>query len=287
MDRSGALVRTATAVCCASLGLAACGEDEPRPAAPPPSPQARLDLGVVGIAARVGSDNTLGSGFVIDGDRGLVVTAAHTVWGARSLKLSTALGVLHGRIVARAPCDDLAVLEVYPRIPGLAPLPAAPAGSPARGQLLRSLGRRLADIGPAAPALATIPARTTASAPSEGLLLPLPKGAMQLDSPLVPEVAGGPVIDAAGRLVGMAQTSAGPATTAASATIPWSLIKQRLAELKPGPRRVFVGWAEQYRCVGRQHAYARSLHPGYRASDARLNAPVAPSRLPGTEGLDG
>ena len=98
MDRSGALVRSATAVCCASLGLAACGEAEPRPAAPPPSPQARLDLGVVGIGARIGSDVSRASGFVIDGDRGLVVTSAHAVWGARSLKLATALGVLHGRI---------------------------------------------------------------------------------------------------------------------------------------------------------------------------------------------
>jgi S1-C subfamily serine protease len=287
MDRSGALVRIATAVCCASLGLTACGEAEPRPAALPPGPQARLDLGVVGVGARVGSDNVLGSGFVIDGDRGLVVTTAHTVWGARSLKLSTALGVLHGRIVARAPCDDLAVLEVHPRIPGLVPLPTAPAGSQTRGQLLRALGRRLADIRTATPALATIPVRTTAGAPSRGLALPLPKGAVQLDSPLVPEIAGGPVVDAAGRLVGMASTSVGPATTGPSANIPWPLIKQRLAQLKPGPRRVFVGWAEQYRCVGRQHAYARSLHTGYRASDARLNAPIAPSRLPGTEGLDG
>lgn len=287
MDRPGALVRSATAVCCASLALTGCGEADERPAAPPASQQARLDLGVVGIGARIGSDNALGSGFVIDGDRGLVVTAAHTVWGARSLKLSTALGVLHGRIVARAPCDDIAVLEVHPRIPGLASFPEAPAGSPARGQLLRSLGRRSADIGAIAPALTTIPVRTLGSAPSSGLLLPLPEGAVQLDSPLVPEVAGGPVIDEAGRLVGMAESATGPATTVPSATIPWSLIERRLAELQPGPRRVFVGWADQYRCAGRQHAYARSAHPGYRASDARLNAPVVPSRLPGTEGLDG
>lgn len=287
MDRSGALVRSATAVCCASLALTACGGTDERPAAPPTGHQARVDLGVVGVGARIGSDHALASGFVVDGDRGLVVTAAHTVWGARSLKLSTALGILHGRIVARAPCDDLAVLEVHPRIPGLAPLPEAPVGSPARGQLLRSLGRRSAYIGAVAPALATIPVRTTASAPSRGQLLPLSKSAVQLDSPLVPEVAGGPVIDEAGRLVGMAQSAADPAVAATSATIPWWFIKRRLAELKPGPRRVFVGWAEQYVCAGRQHEYARSVHPGYRPGDARLNAPVAPSRLPGTEGLDG
>ena len=164
MDRSGALVATAAA-CVRSLAGRCGGTTRPRP---PPAARRRGSTSAwSAIGARIGSDDSARLGFVIDGDRGLVVTAAHTVWGARSLKLSTALGVLHGRIVARAPCDDLAVLEVHPRIPGLAALPAAPAGSPARGQLLRSLGRRLADIGRPPRRSRGSPSRTTASAPSE------------------------------------------------------------------------------------------------------------------------
>jgi S1-C subfamily serine protease len=270
-------VRNAVALGCAVIAVHGCG-DAAKPAAP--SAGQRLDLGVVGVSAKIGADEVLGSGFVIDGDRGLVLTAAHGVWGARSLRLATGLGVLHGRIVARAPCDDLAVLEVHPRIPGLAALPTAPEGA-TQDQLLRSIGRR--HDAPAA-ALASIPVRTTAAPASGTPKLPLPTTGIPLDSPLVPEVSGGPVVDQAGRLVGMAESLD---AAAAAVTVPWARIKARLDELRPGPRRVFVGWAQQYRCVGRQHAYARAMHPGYRASDARLNAPVTPTRLPGLEGMDG
>src|SRR5262245_22993076 len=94
------------------LALAACGGAEQRQ--PEATPAQKLQLGVVSIDARIGSDSVRSSGIVINGEGGLVLTTAHTVWGARSLKLSTQLGVLHGRIVARAPCDGLALIETYP-----------------------------------------------------------------------------------------------------------------------------------------------------------------------------
>ena len=273
----GQCLLPAAALCCVTA-LSACGGDggANREAPPAGSPQ-RLDLGVVGIAARIGGDEARSSGFVIDPGRGLVLTAAHTVWGARSLKVATAFGVLHGRIVARAPCDDLAVIEVHPRIPGLAALPDAPAGSPTRNQLLRSVGRRQAEA--SAAAIASIPVRAAAAAG--------PAGAVPLDAPLVPEVTGGPVVDDAGRLVGMAAAMDKRGTTAPAVTVQWERIRERLAQLQPGPRQFYVGWADQYRCVGRLHAYARANHPGFRAADARLNAPVAPTRPPGAEGVDG
>jgi S1-C subfamily serine protease len=285
MHRLGSMVRTSAALCCMTAAVTGCG-DAGHPAAPPATAAQRLDLGVVGIDARIGDHETLGSGFVIDGGRGLVLTAAHSVWGARSLKLATGLGVLHGRIVARAPCDDLAVLELYPRIPGLAALPTAPVGSTGE-QLLRSLGRRRTDPGAAASAIASIPVRTTSLPQASGTGLPLPSTGIPLDSPLVPEISGGPVIDRASRLVGMAEATGAPGAASPAVAVPWARIKQRLDELQPGPRSVYVGWAQQYRCVGRQHAYARAMHPGYRKQDARLNAPVAPTRLPGTEGVEG
>jgi S1-C subfamily serine protease len=285
MDRLGSMVRVSLALCCTAVALNGCGGVK-RPAASPPTAAQRLDLGVVGIDARIGDRDTLGSGFVIDGARGLVLAAAHSVWGARSLKLSTGLGVLHGRIVARAPCNDLAVLELYPLIPGLAALPTAPVGSTG-DQLLRSLGRRRTDPGAAAEAIASIPVRTTSVPQPSGARLPLPSAGIPLDSPLVPEISGGPVVDRASRLVGMAEAMGAPGAASPAVTVPWARIKQRLGELRPGTRRVYVGWADQYRCAGRQHAYARAMHPGYRERDARLDAPVAPTRLPGTRGVEG
>jgi S1-C subfamily serine protease len=282
----GTMVCTATAMSCAAVAVSGCGGGSPSSAAPRATAQERMNFAVVGVEARIGDDDALGSGFVIDGQRGLVVTAAHTVWGARSLKLSTALGVLHGRIVARAPCDDLAVLELYPRIPGLAALPTAPVGS-AGSQLLRSLGRRHTEARTEAAALASIPVRTTAKIPISSGGIPLPVTGVPLDSPLVPEISGGPVVDQVGRLVGMAQAMNAPRVDGPAVAVPWAEIRLRLDQLQPGPRSVYVGWANQYRCVGRQDAYARAMHRGYRLSDARFNVPIAPTRLPGTEGMDG
>src|SRR5690242_18443472 len=197
MDRTFTMVRTAGAVCCAAFAMYGCGHGSAPSAAPRASAQDRMDFAVVGVEARIGGDRVRGAGFVIDGRRGLVLTAAHAVWGARSLKLSTGLGVLHGRIVARAPCDDLAVLELYPRIPGLSALPAAPAGA-AGTQLLRSLGRRHSDPTAESAAVASIPARATSAAPVSSAGGGLPASGIPLDSPLVPEISGGPVIDQAG-----------------------------------------------------------------------------------------
>jgi S1-C subfamily serine protease len=271
-------VRSAFAFSALAVGVVACGGSTTVKPAAAPSAAQRLELAVTGVDARIGASEVRGSGIVIDARRGLVVTAAHTVWGARTLKVSTAVGVLHGRIVARAPCDDLAVVQLTPGIPGLATLPVAPDGAPARGQLLRSVGRR--GTFSSAGAMASLPVRSIGALGQVRVDPRLPSlSAVRLDSPLVPEVIGGPVLDARGRLVGMAQ--------APGVVIPWSQIRERLRELKPGARSVYVGWAGQYRCVGAQHAYARATHPGFRALDARLNARVAATRLPGTEGVGG
>src|SRR4051812_37771506 len=148
-------------------------------------PVDRLNLGVVAVEARVGGDAVHGSGTVVDADRGLVLTSARAVWGATSLKLSTGLGILYGRIVARAPCDELALVETQPRVPGLVSLSAAPGRPPAPGAFVPPSGRRLADSG---SGLLPLPARV-ATAP------------LRLDALLVPEAAGGPILDAGNRLV--------------------------------------------------------------------------------------
>src|SRR4051794_36367625 len=173
MDRTGMMVRTAGAICCATIAVSGCGHSSTPSAAPRAKAQERMDFAVVGVDARIGGEDVRGAGFVIDGPRGLVLTAAHAVWGARSIKLSPGLGVLHGRIVARAPCDDLAVLELYPRIPGLAALPTAPAGS-AGTQLLRSLGRRPTEANAGSMAVARIPVPATAKAPIPPTRIPPP-----------------------------------------------------------------------------------------------------------------
>ena len=250
--------------------LVASGDGSDAASAPTRPP---LELGVVAIDARIGDQRVRSSGAVVDARAGLVVTSAHTVWGATSLRLTTGLGVLHGRLVARAPCAGLAVIEIQPRVPGLVALPAATTDA----GLLTAIGRR-------DDALLTIPLRaagTAASAPFEDGLPPL-ASALRLDAGVVPESSGGPVVNANGELVGMAM-----ATTAGGAlAIPWATVQERLGELEVDDRRIYVGWRDYYRCAPALHAYAQREHPGYRPADAVINAPVPATRLPGTQDLD-
>jgi S1-C subfamily serine protease len=244
----------------------------------------RLNLGVVAIDARIGDRRVRSSGAVVDGRAGLVVTSAHTVWGATSLRLTTGLGVLHGRLVARAPCAGIAVIEIQPRIPGLVALPAAVGGPPTGSELLSAVGRREGGLG----GLLTIPLRTAgtvARATFENGLPPL-TGAIRLDGAVVPESSGGPLVNSDGELVGMAMATTTGSGEKGALAIPWATVQQRLGELEVDKRQIYVGWRDYYRCAPALHAYAKREHPGYRPIDAVINAPVPATRLPGTQTLD-
>lgn len=59
------------------------------------------------------TDSGNGTGFVIDSSKGLVVTNAHVVSGARVLKAGLASGEqVSAKILGSAPCEDLAVVQL-------------------------------------------------------------------------------------------------------------------------------------------------------------------------------
>jgi hypothetical protein len=259
----------------AFIGLVVRG-DGPAGASAPPGAGDRINLAVVALDARVGDDVVHSSGTVIDPRRGLVITSNRSIWGATSLRVGTGLGLFYGRIVARAPCDDLAVVEVLPHLPGLIALPGSSTAAPA-GTLLTSIGRRRVSADYGTDSLLTIPAPVGASRGSRRIAL---------DARLVPEAAGGPLLDRAGRIAGMVQSASESDQAAPSHGMYWSAIQQRLRELKPGARQVYVGWRDQYRCVAKLNADTKAAHQGFREHDAWLNAPVPATRLPGTGVLD-
>jgi S1-C subfamily serine protease len=240
----------------------------------------RLNLGVVAIEARVGGDLVRSSGAVIDADRGLVITSAHSVWGATSLRVATGLGVVYGRLVARAPCTDLALVETQPRLPGLVALTGGDAPEP--DELLTAVGRRRTDPEAGTFGLLTIPT-TAAELGAEQRVdprLPPVADAIVLDGPLVADASGGPIVAREGPIVALATVG----KTAAG--VPWAKVRERLRALRPGPRRIYAGWRDEYRCAPRLDAYAKAKHPRFRPRDARLTAPVRTRRLPGTKEPD-
>jgi S1-C subfamily serine protease len=217
------------------------------------------------------------SGVVVDAGAGLILTTAHTLWGARSLKLSTNVGVLHGRLVARDPCDDLAIVQTQPRLPGLV---AMKLSSDDPSGLVTAVGRRWErSSARQSRTLVTIPARVEEPGRG-GAALPSLRltSAAPLSGVLVPDASGGPLLDARGRFVGLAAVD----PNGKAVTIPGRLIAERFDQLNRGRTTVYVGWREHYRCAGRLHALAAG-HAGYRPVDARLNAPVPATRLVPTE----
>ena len=286
MELPGLRFSSAATVGVTAVALASCGGTK-HPVAPAATaaPVESVNPSVVAVDARIGGRPVHASGIVIDGDNGLVLTSAHDVWGATALRLTTALGILHGRLVARAPCEDIAVIQTEPRIPGFTALRTAPT-TPAAGELLRAVGRVSDPRASGAYAMAGIPVRPVGALGRVAVaaLLPAQPQAIPLDTALVPAVSGGAVVDSAGRLVGMAQSVSG---SGRALLVPWTRLESVLRMLRPGTRAVYAGWGQQYRCASQLQSYARATFPGYRAVDARLNAPVHATRVPGTGGLDG
>lgn len=242
-------------------------------------------LSVVGISARIGRDDVKSSGIIIDADRGLVLTSAHPIWGAKSLRVATDLAVLYGRIVARDACDDLALVELQPRLPGLRALSLDAPGEGVRR--VEVIGRRFAAPSRPGEDLIRIPTQLRRDSKQTGrMALPSPPESSGLDSSLPREATGAPLLDSTGSVWGAVQVIAPRGRAPRARAIPASAIADRLSELRPGTRTVYAGWRDRYRCAPRLHAYSRDAHPGFVPDDARINARVPATRVPGTEELD-
>ena len=242
-----------TAAIVALAAMAGCGgaADGPpqRTAAAPPA--TRLDLGVVAVTARVGADQVESSGVVLDAARGLILTTAHDIWGARSLKVSTGIAVLHGRVVARDSCDDLAVLETQPRLPGLVAVQPSADGALFSGRPVIAVRRR-SGLPSRAPDLDTHRG-VIGDAPAGVLPGVSPEGAVELGgAALPPSATGSPLLGSDGRLAGLAVIVEQRGRTTRAA-LPWETINARMSELKAGGRAEYVGWRRHYRCAGALH----------------------------------
>jgi S1-C subfamily serine protease len=176
----------------AALLLAGCGD---RPAGP--------TTGVVGIAVTAKEHPSSGTGWVYSAAHGLVVTAYHVINGAPVAQVKVGKRPWQlARIVAEAPCEDVALLAVDDTR-GLATVPLASKYDLEAGQVVTATGlpsgaiagrmtgrgsilRVRVSLGP------RIPGRDTP--PLDDLL--------QTADISIDGFSGGPVQNAAGRLVG-------------------------------------------------------------------------------------
>lgn len=147
----------------------------------------------------------LGSGFVIDGDRGLVVTNDHVVQGAERLLATFPDGrSFEATVVGTDPVTDVAVI----RIDSDEPLPEAPLGTSEAlyiGEWVVAIGNPfgylLSNPEPTVTAgvVSAVGRHIVPSNGDDGFYL----GMIQTDASINPGNSGGPLVNALGQVIGV------------------------------------------------------------------------------------
>jgi putative serine protease PepD len=161
---------------------------------------ARASPSVVSVRAREGSGVSGGTGFVIDRN-GMIVTNAHVVAGASSVqvRLDDNSDPIEARVLGTDASSDLAVVRVSGSgTSGLRPLVLADSNEVQVGDLAVAIGYPLG-----------LDRTATAGIVSGvGRAIKAPNGfqidkVIQTDAPINPGNSGGPLLDGAGRVIGV------------------------------------------------------------------------------------
>jgi S1-C subfamily serine protease len=177
-----------------------------------------------------------GAAVVVDA-QGLLLTAAHLVRAATQVEVDCGGRHATASIVGLDLASDLAVLRVRPDGLDMAALPLGDSEAVRVGDPAVALGREPG----AAPALSAgiIAARQTTLAAAGGGRV---YDALQIDADLGPSDVGGPLVDAAGRVIGVTtrmRTAAGGAPV--DLAVPVETARRLLAGVDDTARRVVGG----------------------------------------------
>jgi S1-C subfamily serine protease len=235
------------------FGLAACGGDDSGADSERESQMGRARRATVTVINHAPDKTYRGSGVVYDSGEGLVLTAASVIWDRDSLETMTHDGrEFHGRLVARSPCADIAVLLLHPRPQGLTAIPIGDSGALRSGQSMTALGytarsdehHRTLTQTHGTVAATNVRAELDPS-------LPVFRSVVEHQAPITESTAGGPLIDAQGRIVAIntllntyGQRGAAGLYYGASS----DYIRSRLAELTPTRHSFYKGWEAEHKC---------------------------------------
>ncbi len=210
--------------------------------------------GVVTVFTFTGGQGAQGSGFVVSGD-GTILTNAHVITNAGETSAGAVVKPAaqvyvefpdHDRIRATVVgwdvFDDVGVIRVTPSAHRLAPLPLGHSADVVVGQPVAALGSPLGNEDSLAVGVVSAVGRSIAAltAPHFQLI-----DAIQIDAPIAHGSSGGPLLDAAGRVIGInAQIRSDAGGNAGIGfAVPIDAARRSLRELRAG-RKVayaFVG----------------------------------------------
>ena len=225
---------------------------------------------VVEVQARTGRGRAGGSGFVID-RRGDIVTNQHVVDEARTVRVRFADqdAPVRARVLGRDPSTDLAVLRVDPDAVrgGLRSLELGASGRLRVGEPAIALGSPFGLDGTLTTGVVSALDRDITSPNG----FPIDE-VVQTDAAINPGNSGGPLLDAAGRVIGVnAQRAGGDGSTGLGFAIPVDTVKEVVPRLARGERiaRPFLGVSTSERETGAGALVAATV-PGGPAADAGI-----------------
>ncbi len=169
---------------------------------------AKVTPSTVALTGRVGDGTAGGTGIVIDAERGLVLTNSHVVVGLSALRARVgddASTEGPARVVAKAPCEDLAVVELVNPPPDLTAITFGASADVTSGQTVTALGYPASFEDPAEQKIVSttgiVSSANVAAEPDPSL--PEYASTIQHQAPINPGNSGGPLVDERGELIGI------------------------------------------------------------------------------------
>jgi S1-C subfamily serine protease len=208
---------------------------------------AKVKPSVVHLAGSSGS----GSGVVVDDDRGLVLTNAHVTAGQQGLRARVGddpTSETAARLVAAAPCDDLAVVELVNKPADLRAIRLGDSSRVRPGDHVTVLGYPVSFAEQTGDSVldqqvvandGSVSAVNVVAAPDPGL--PRYVSTIQHQAPVNHGNSGGPLVDDQGRLVGVNSLGNDDAQ-GQFYSISVNRVRQLLPDLVAGTSQANLGW---------------------------------------------
>jgi S1-C subfamily serine protease len=202
----------------------------------------RLEPSIVDVTStlRYDDETASGTGFIIDGKAGLVLTNNHVIRDATSVtaRLTSTGKTYPAKIIGADVGADIALLQLQ----GAAGLPAAPVGNSAAlkpGAPVLAIGNQAGQGGPPtiAPGIISSLNRTIQANDGTSGFTEILHGMLQTSAQIEPGDSGGPLADAAGVVIGV-DTAAGTGGQVAGYAIPIDgamTVARQIAAGRPEP----------------------------------------------------
>ncbi len=207
---------------------------------------------VVELTGKQGDSTVGGTGVVIDAKKGLILTAEHVVAGVSALKVKVgdnAATAGPARVLAQAPCDDLAVVQMVNPPAGLKQATLGSSAKVKSGEQVTVLGYPASFSNPETQTVVstngTVSSANVAAEPDPSL--PKYPSTIQHQAPVNPGNSGGPLVNTKGEVIGINtlrnSNQGGRTIQGQYYAISIDRIKTILPSLEAGKSQSYVGWS--------------------------------------------